>query len=412
MRAPIPTDEQERLRALRQLDILDTGPEPDLDDIVELASWICGTPSSLVSFVDADRQWFKAQVNGTDGLTAGGCESPRDESFCAHAILGRGLLVVPDAREDQRFADNPHVIREPGVRFYAGAPLVTTDGHALGTLCVVDSVPRKLNAGQLRALRALARQVTAQLELRRYTTDAALEAARWQEIERFSDDLVPLIGTRLREPLAELRRCAEVLRDLDACPPALAARVGGAVHAHAPDLLRVLDNLLRAAGPDSGSPALQRRDIDLNSLVEWAVRESQPIADAKDIVLRLDVGGPAKILADPRRLAQALAHLMFTAVKYTPCGGRVRVRVDPTGHPTVELHDVGVVDEPARLYEHVLNGAIRGTGFDPDGGRGADAGLTAVKAIFDAHHACVALCDGTDDGTALHVVFPGISSLP
>jgi signal transduction histidine kinase len=390
MRAPLPVDEPDRLHALHVLDILDTGPESDFDDVVRLAAAICGTPESQVSLIDADRQWFKA--NTVEGPT----ETPRDESFCAHAILGRGLLVVPDARTDDRFADNPHVRTEPGVRFYAGAPLVTTDGFALGTLCVLDAVPRRLSLAQLRALRALARQVTAQLELRRFAQAVQRDAAHRHEVERVQDRIGPLAGGRLREPLAELRRCAEVLRDLDYCPPELATLMGAAVHASAPELVRMLDDLLLLGGSD---PGLFRQEIDLNPLVDWAVREMAPIAEAKDIAVRLSVGEQARTLGDPRRLAQALTHLLFTAVKWTPNGGRVRISVDPG--PVVVLTDVGVSGEPARLYEHVLNGALLGA--TPGG---ADAGLAAVKAILDAHHANVALCDTGPEGTALHVVFP------
>lgn len=400
MRAAVPADEQGRLQALRDLHILDAPPRPDLEDIARLAAQICGTPTSLVSLIDTDRVCLKAGV----GLPLG--DGPREHSFCAHAILGHGLLVVPDARTDGRFADNPFVLAEPGVRFYAGAPLITSDGFALGTLCVVDSVPRRLNLGQLRALRALARQVTAQLELSRYAVAAGRDTARRQEIQRLRDELGPLVGAQLREPLAELRRTVELLRDLDYCPPELAQRLGEAAHARAPELLRLLDDLLRLAGPAGGRPPLQRRGVDLSSLVDWAVREVRPIADAKDIVLRLDAGMPAPVLADPHRLAQALSHLLFNAVKFTPCAGRVRVRVsaDPS---TVELHHTGVRDEPARLFRHVLNGVLRRSA--PTTGTDPDAGLAAVKAILDAHHACVALCDGPDDGTALQVVFPPVA---
>src|SRR5919112_2511702 len=188
MKAPLPADEVDRLAALCALNVLDSPPEKDFDDIVALAASVCGVPMSLVSLIDADRQWFKA-ATGTD-LT----ETPRDLSFCAHAILGRDLLVVPDAREDPRFADHPAVIVEDGVRFYAAAPLVATSGHALGTLCVVDSRPRRLGAEQLQALRALAHQVTAQFELRRYAGALAGTTARLQELERRKDELAGLVG--------------------------------------------------------------------------------------------------------------------------------------------------------------------------------------------------------------------------
>ncbi len=116
MRAPLPGNETDRLAALYALDVLDSGPEKDFDDIVALASTVCGVPTALVSLIDMDRQWIKARV-GT-GRTG----TDRDLSFCAHAILGKTLLVVPDARQDPRFAANPLVTGEPFIRFYAGAP--------------------------------------------------------------------------------------------------------------------------------------------------------------------------------------------------------------------------------------------------------------------------------------------------
>lgn len=166
MRAPLPPDEAERLEELRQYRILDTLPEPEYDDVVYLASRICGTPIALVSLVDQDRQYFKARV----GLEAS--ETPRDVAFCAHAILQSGLLVVNDAKADRRFADNPLVKSDPTIRFYAGAPLVTPAGHAMGTLCVIDRVPRTLDESQRESLRALGRQVEALLSLRRAKHEA------------------------------------------------------------------------------------------------------------------------------------------------------------------------------------------------------------------------------------------------
>jgi GAF domain-containing protein len=161
MNAPLPLDEAERVRTLHEFDILDTKAEKVFDDLTRLATYICRTPMAAISLIDSDRQWFKSAVNIHVP------ETPRDVAFCAHAILEPGTLVVPDALNDVRFKDNPFVAAEDGVRFYAGAPLTTTEGYKLGTLCVVDKVPRQLSDGQLAALRVLSRQVTAQLELRR-----------------------------------------------------------------------------------------------------------------------------------------------------------------------------------------------------------------------------------------------------
>jgi PAS domain S-box-containing protein len=161
MSAPRPANEESRLDALRDLEILDTAPEPEFDDLALIASQICGTPISLISLVDRDRQWFKSKI----GMEPR--ETSRDVAFCAHAILQGGLFVVPDAMVDPRFSTNPLVTTDPKIRFYAGAPLRTSDGHAVGTLCVLDRTPRKLTGEQENALRALARQAEAQLELRR-----------------------------------------------------------------------------------------------------------------------------------------------------------------------------------------------------------------------------------------------------
>src|ERR1700758_2548992 len=155
-----PANETQRLKTLRGYEILDTEPEAAFDDLTFLASFLCETPVALISLIDAERQWFKSKV----GVSI--VETSRDIAFCASAILQPDVFIVPDASQDVRFAENPLVVSEPKIRFYAGATLMT-NGHALGTLCVVDRVPRNLSPEQLEALRALSRQVLAQLELRR-----------------------------------------------------------------------------------------------------------------------------------------------------------------------------------------------------------------------------------------------------
>ncbi len=175
--AALPLDEAARLAALRGLNLLDTPGEAAFDSLARLAARLCGTPIALVSLVDEKRQWFKARV-GVDVQ-----ETSRDLAFCAHAILQNGMLEVCDARLDARFADNPLVIGGPQVRFYAGVPIRTSAGHAIGTVCVVDLVPRRLDDEQREMLRAIADQVTAQIELRRSLAEAA-GAVRMLDDER------------------------------------------------------------------------------------------------------------------------------------------------------------------------------------------------------------------------------------
>ena len=159
MTAFLPSDEEGRLAALHQHHILDTPPQQEFDDLVRLASHICGAPIAAVSLIDRNRQWFKSIV----GLDVQ--ETPRDDAFCAHTILQNDILLVPDAHADPRFSVNPLVTGDPHIRFYAGAPLVTEDGYSLGSLCVIDRVPRHLTPYQHDALRILARQVSSQIEL-------------------------------------------------------------------------------------------------------------------------------------------------------------------------------------------------------------------------------------------------------
>jgi diguanylate cyclase (GGDEF)-like protein len=179
MKAPLPANEERRIAKLEDYNVLDTLPEPAYDDITFLASCICDTPIAVVSFVDRERQWFKSKV----GLDVD--ETPRDVAFCSHAILNPDeLLIVPNATEDERFADNPLVTENPAIRFYAGAPLRSSDGVALGTLCVIDLESRTLDESQRKALSALSRQVMGQLELRKAVADLQKYQNRLEDYQR------------------------------------------------------------------------------------------------------------------------------------------------------------------------------------------------------------------------------------
>jgi anti-sigma regulatory factor (Ser/Thr protein kinase) len=201
------SDERARLAALQRYRILDTEPERAFDDLTTLASQICRTPIALITLLDADRQWFKARVGVTQR------ETERSVSFCTHAIKQPDLYVVPDAKQDVLFKENPFVVGEPGIRFYAGAPLMTPDGHALGTICVLDQVPRTLTAEETEAFDALRRQTQAQLELRLnllQLKEALIER------ERAERDHVKLIG-ELRTALDDVRKLSGLVPFCSAC---------------------------------------------------------------------------------------------------------------------------------------------------------------------------------------------------
>ncbi|MDZ8188280.1 MAG: response regulator [Nostoc sp. ChiSLP02] len=188
MKAPLPDNEAQRIEILLQYKILDTAPEASFDELTHLASYICQTPIALISLIDTNRQWFKSKV-GWDLQ-----ETHRDQAFCAHTILESGILVVPDATSDERFCANSLVTCEPKIRFYAGVPLTNAEGYVLGTLCVIDYVPRTLTSDQIEALRSLGRQVLKQLELRRNFANLVLGSNQGKQPKKAQKELFKKIA--------------------------------------------------------------------------------------------------------------------------------------------------------------------------------------------------------------------------
>ncbi len=254
MKPPLPVDEETRIEALHRYDILDTSAEKEFDDITLLASQICGAPIALISLIDADRQWFKSRIGITEGQT------PRDVAFCAHGILQAEVFVVKDAQKDARFVDNPMVTGDAMIRFYAGAPLVTSDGHALGMLCVKDQVPRDLTAEQRAALQALSRQVVALLEARR-------------------------IGTELRQTVSKLKRTQS---DLAWNAALLEAQVHSSI-----DGILIVDK--------------SRKTILQNQRLQQLFNMPQEIAGADADERRLN--WVAGVITDPERFYEKVLHL-------------------------------------------------------------------------------------------------------
>jgi GAF domain-containing protein len=199
MNSPALSAEAARLAALDRYAILDTDPEQSFDDLVILASYICKTPIALLSLLDDHRQWFKSTV----GVQVR--ETPLEMSICAHAIKQEDLFIVPDTLQDARFRENPMVVGEPHIRFYAGAPLINEDGFALGTLCVLDRQPRELDLEQKQALKSLRQLALKQMELRRnlqLLKDALNDRTREEhsrelELKRLEEKLVRVLGLKI-----------------------------------------------------------------------------------------------------------------------------------------------------------------------------------------------------------------------
>jgi two-component system, sensor histidine kinase len=255
MNAPVPPNEAERLAALKRYEILDSEVEAEYEDIARVAAIVCGTPTALISLVDQDRQWFKARV-GFDAT-----ETERSISFCAHAVASGTLLIVPDATRDARFADNPFVTRPDGVRFYAGAPLIDPERHALGTLCVIDHKARSgLSPAESGALQSLARLVMRHLEWR-------LKHRELQELRRKQQEL----EGALRATEAMQRATIETMGE-----GVLLHAADGSIEIANPAALRILgltyDQLIGRTPADPGWRTIQEDGSEFSGVSHPAAR--------------------------------------------------------------------------------------------------------------------------------------------
>ncbi len=397
--APHPMNEGERLAALRSYDVLDTGAEAAYDDLVALATHICGTPIGLVSLVDANRQWFKARA----GLEAP--ETPRDLAFCAYTILGDDLLVVPDATRDPRFADNPLVTGDPDIRFYAGAPLKTPDGYALGTLCVIDRVPRELTGQQLEALAALGRQAVAQMELRRNLKNLRTAYERLQGLDQLKSEFVSTVSHELRTPLTSIRGGLQlVLADHEAINGESRDLLTAALHS-SERLIRITNDILDLSKLQAGHLKLDRSRCRVNSLIATACETVGHLLEGRSWIRQSPADDDPVIDADQGRIVQALVNLLSNALKFSPPTKTVAVaavRRDSTVEITVSDEGPGIDEEGlAKLFQpfQQLGSAVNASG-------GTGLGLVITKGIVEQHGGSVAVTSRLGTGTRFIVTLP------
>ncbi len=387
--------EAQRLERLRAYAVLDTAPEADFDDIAALAADICQVPIALVSLVDDDRQWFKARV----GLDV--CETSRDSSFCAHAMWRDDVMEVPDALADRRFADNPLVVGDPHIRFYAGAPLVSRSGHPMGSLCVIDRTPRTLTVDQRRALVVIARHVVAQLELRQHA--AAVEATnrRLWEADRLKDEFMARVSHELRTPLASIHGYLELIEDGGSEAEDL-TQFMPIIRRNSDRLLALVNDLLLAAQLSTSTTTLTPVPLDLAALARTIAATNAALATCRNLTLDVDAPGPVVAAVDAKLFPQAIERLVLNALKFTSTG-TVTIRVALDGaQPVIEVRDSGAgmtPDEAKRAFSPLT----RGTYADQNETQGLGLGLSIVKGILDAHDATITASSAVGVGTTMRI---------
>jgi signal transduction histidine kinase len=386
--AALPHDEAQRLSELYAYDTLDTDPEESFDDIAMLASQLFGAPIALVNLIDSNRSWSKAAIGAESGESV-----PREHAFCPHTIVSDdGTMVIEDALADPRFARNPFVLGDEGIRFYAGSSIRTPTGHRVGTVCVVDTQPRTVRGDQVEALRALSRLAVLQLELRRLLTQERRLVQDLRDLDRQKAEFTSIVAHDFRSPLTSIRGYAELLRE-NAVPAETAL---DSIERGAEQLLRLVDELTGTA------TELAHDQLDLAELARAAVACARPAAHANRVTLSLRLES-ALILGDAHRLAQALDNLVGNAVKYAP-GGHVTIKVHRSGTTVVlEIVDTGVgvpEGEIARLFDRFFR-ASTSSRF-----AGTGVGLSVVKAVVEAHGGAIAVTSTVGKGTTFRVELP------
>jgi signal transduction histidine kinase len=392
--APKHDEEDERLNRLREYNVLDTESEASLDELTKLASEICHTPISLISLVDADRQWFKSKV----GLDAD--ETSRDIAFCSHAILQSNIFEVPDAKNDIRFHDNPLVIGNPDIRFYAGFPLKSPDGLPIGTLCVIDTEPKKLDQNQKNALEILSKQVISQLELRQKT-------AQLQRANKFKTEFLSNMSHEIRTPLNAIIGFSDVLinNQNEYLKTSDAIQFVRNIDFSGKHLLSMINTVLDLSKIEAGKMTTKPTEFNLKLLIDNVTDMLGMKASDQGVSLatKYSIDDSFKVYLDGPKLSQIIINLVNNSIKFSDAHTKISIHVSSEGSNLiliVEDQGIGISEtEIVKIfdkYHQVENGDIQGTGL----------GLNITKNLVELMGGTISVESTLDEGTVFTVELP------
>ncbi len=403
---PIVSTEKQRLQELYSFDILDTQYEEDFNEVVQLASQICSVPISLISLIDKDRQWFKAKV----GLPVN--ETSRDVSFCAHAIAEEGLFMVEDAMDDERFFDNPLVVDDPSIRFYAGMPLVSKNGFKIGTLCVIDRTPRNLDEKQVFAMKVLSEQVIKLFELRlnkRETEERSLiiqkQKNRLEELNEVQNKIISIISHDIRSPLSSLRQILQ-LKEREVIDAGQAGNLMVIVNTQVDETIDMLDNLVDWSSILVSKTDVDKTRINLHEIVEDAVEKIKIAALLKDNELHNNIDKLLFVTSDSNILKFIFRNLLANSNKFTAAGTiSINAEVLNPHSLKVIIRDSGTgmsTETLARLIDSSRHHSTPGTNNE----KGSGLGFMLVKDFIDKIGSTISIDSMIGFGTTITFTLP------
>lgn len=388
--------ETQRIEELLRYEVLDTEDEKALDELTQLASVICGTSISLISLVDKDRQWFKSRV----GLDA--AETTRDMAFCSHAILQDQIFEVPDTLKDQRFVDNPLVTGSPDIRFYAGAPLVSTSGMPIGTLCVIDTEPKKLNEKQQLALNTLAKQVISQLELR-------LHNRQLLRMQKDQQQIFAMMSHDLRSPFNGILGLSQLIQaEAQTLKPEVLSAMADGILESSLKVYQLLDEILQWSSNQLGAIQVELEVTTLKPLIMETLDLMKDSFTFKKLNITCDINEDIVALADANLTKTIIRNLLANAIKYTPEQGSIHIEtLSINGQIQLVITDTGT-GVPVELKDQLFGDSVmsqRGT----QGELGHGLGLSLCGDFARKQQGFLSIDKDYQDGAKLILNLPSAS---